>query len=216
MGGRAVGFVLVAGAATAGLVLARRRFLTWGATQAECGEVLPGDDLVAAADLVATRAVTVRAAADVVWPWVAQVGQGKGGFYSYDALENLVGCDIRSADDIVAQWQDVRVGDPFRLHPDVALEVRRVDPGRSLVVGGGVTMGATPPPYDFSWAFVLREQADGSTRLLVRERYGYTAWWARVLVEPVEGVSFLMTQKMLRGIRDRAEREMATREMNRR
>jgi hypothetical protein len=216
MGRRMAGLVVIAGAAVAGLVLARRRSMCWGATEQECGEILPGDNLIADMDLTATRAVTVLASADVVWPWVAQLGQGKGGLYSYDALENLVGCDMHSADHVVAEWQDVRVGDPFRLHPDVSLEVRQVDPGRSLVVGGGVTMGETPPPYDFTWAFVLREQADGSTRLLVRERYGYSAWWAPVLVEPVEGVSFLMTQKMLRGIRDRAERDMVTREMNRR
>jgi hypothetical protein len=66
-------------------------------------------------------------------------------------------------------------------------------------------MGTTAPPYDFTWAFVLRQQPDGTTRLLVRERYAYTRRWARLLVEPVELVSFVMTRKMLRGIRDRAE-----------
>ena len=66
-------------------------------------------------------------------------------------------------------------------------------------------MGSTPPPYDFTWAFVLREQPDGSTRLLVRERYAYTERWALLLVEPVAAASFVMSQKMLRGIRDRAE-----------
>ena len=67
-------------------------------------------------------------------------------------------------------------------------------------------MGNTPPPYDFTWAFVVREQPDGTTRLVVRERYAYTRPWAPLLVEPVSAVSFVMSQKMLRGIRDRAER----------
>ena len=67
-------------------------------------------------------------------------------------------------------------------------------------------MGDTTPPYDFTWAFELRERSDGTTRLRVRERYGYTTSWAPFLVEPVELVSFVMSQKMLRGIRDRAER----------
>lgn len=67
-------------------------------------------------------------------------------------------------------------------------------------------MGSAAPPYDFTWAFALRDAPDRSTRLLVRERYAYTRPWARLLVEPVEAVSFVMTQKMLRGIRDRAER----------
>jgi hypothetical protein len=67
-------------------------------------------------------------------------------------------------------------------------------------------MGAAPPPYDFTWAFVLQEQPDGTTRLLVRERYAYTQQWAPFLVEPVTVVAFVMSQRMLRGIRDRAER----------
>ena len=67
-------------------------------------------------------------------------------------------------------------------------------------------MGNTAPPYDFTWAFVLRDEPDGTTRLLVRERYAYTRPWAPLLVEPAEAVSFVMSQKMLRGIKDRAER----------
>ena len=104
------------------------------------------------------------------------------------------------------RWQDIEVGDQIRLAPQVALAVAQLERGRSLVLRGGVPMGDTPPPYDFTWAFVLREDPPGTTRLLVRERYGYTRPWARLLVEPAEAVSFAMTQKMLRGIRDRAER----------
>jgi hypothetical protein len=140
---------------------------------------------------------------------IAQLGQGRGGFYSYDFLENLAGCDIHSAERVIPQWQEIRVGDEIKLAPQVGLEVAALEPGRALVLRGGVPMGNTPPPYDFSWAFVLREQPDGMTRLLVRERYGYTSWWAPLLVEPVQVVSFAMTQKMLRGIRDRAERTTA-------
>ena len=81
-----------------------------------------------------------------------------------------------------------------------------LEPRRSLVLHGAVPMGNTAPPYDSTWAFVLREQPDGTTRLLARERYAYTRWWAPLLVEPVAAISFMMSQKMLRGIRDRAER----------
>jgi hypothetical protein len=95
---------------------------------------------------------------------------GPGGFYSYDFLESLAGCDIHSAERIVPDWQDVRVGDEVRLAREVALEVAVLDPARALVLRGSVPMGKTPPPYDFSWAFVLRQQQDGQTRLLVRER----------------------------------------------
>jgi hypothetical protein len=206
-----VGVTTIAGAAAAYMLLARPRHLQWGATDQESREPLPGDDLLASPDLTATRSITVRASADQVWPWIAQLGQGRGGFYSYDALENLVGCGIHSADRIVPEWQELGVGDEVGLHPEVPLEVAALEPGRALVLRGGVPMGNTAPPYDFTWAFVIREQPDGTTRLLVRERYAYTQRWAALLVEPVEAVSFVMSQKMLRGIRDRAEGTAAQR-----
>jgi hypothetical protein len=190
-------------------LLARRWQLVWGATGQEADESLPGDDLITDPDLAATRAITIGAPADQVWPWIAQLGQGRGGFYSYDFLENLVGCDIHSADQIVPGWQGLEVGDQISLAPRVALAVALLERGRSLVLRGGVPMGHTPPPYDFTWAFVLREDLPGTTRLLVRERYAYTRPWVRLLVEPVEAVSFVMSQKMLRGIRDRAEHPAA-------
>jgi hypothetical protein len=94
-------------------------------------------------------------------------------------LENLVGCDIYSADQIVPEWQAITVGDQVKLHPEVGLAVAALERGRSLVLRGGVPIGNTSPPYDFTWAFVLQEQPDGTTRLLVRERYAYTQRWAR-------------------------------------
>jgi len=195
----------VIGSAAAYFLVVRPWQLRWGATDEERGATLDGDDLITNPDLVATRAITVHALADQVWPWIAQLGQGRGGFYSYDALENLVGCDIHSADRVVPEWQDLKVGDQVKLAPEVGVGVTVVEPGRALVLRGGVPMGAAPPPYDFTWAFVLREQPDGTTRLLVRERYAYTQRWAPFLVEPVAVVAFVMSQRMLRGIRDRAE-----------
>ena len=202
----AAGAAVIGTAVAAYILLVRRWQLRWGATDEECDTALPGDDLIANPDLVATRAITVPAAADQVWPWIAQLGQGRGGFYSYDALENLVGCHIHSADQIVPEWQDINVGDQVKLHPEVGLDIAVVEPGRALVLRGGVPMDTAPPPSDFTWAFVLRERSDGTTRLLVRERYGYTQRWAPLLVEPVAVVAFVMSHKMLRGIRDRAER----------
>jgi hypothetical protein len=203
---RDVTSVIAVGAAAAYLLAVRPWQLRWGATDPESDRRLPGDALIANPDLLATRAITVHAAADQVWPWIAQLGQGRGGFYSYDALENLVGCDIHSADQIVPEWQAITVGDQVKLHPEVGLAVAALERGRSLVLRGGVPIGNTSPPYDFTWAFVLQEQPDGTTRLLVRERYAYTQRWAPLLVEPVAVVSFVMSHKMLRGIRDRAER----------
>ncbi len=204
-----VGATAIGGAAAAYILLARPRHLRWGATDQESDEPLPGNDLIAKADLTATRAISIRASADQVWPWIAQLGQGRGGFYSYDFLENLVGCDIHSADRIVPEWQDVGVGDEVRLAPEVGLVVAFLERGRSLVLRGGIPMGKTAPPYDFTWAFVLRDEPEETTRLLVRERYAYTRPWARLVVEAAEAVSFVMSQKMLRGIKDRAERTAA-------
>jgi hypothetical protein len=204
---RYVASAIAIGLAVAAYIrFARPRQLRWGATDQESGRSLLGDDLIDNPDLTATRAITVGTSAEQVWPWIAQLGQGRGGFYSYDALENLVGCDIHSADQIVPEWQAITVGDQVKLHPEVGLGVAMVEQGRALVLRGGVPMGAAPPPYDFTWAFVVREQPDGTTRLLVRERYAYIQQWAPLLVEPVAAVSFMMSQRMLRGIRVRAER----------
>ena len=150
----------VIGTAVAGyLLLVRRWQLRWGRPTRNATP-LAGDDLIANPDLTATRAITVPALADRVWPWIVQLGQGRGGFYSYDALENLVGCDIHSADRVVPQWQDLKVGDQVKLHPEVGLGVAVVEPGRALVLRGGVPMGAAAS-YDFTWAFCPAGAAGG-------------------------------------------------------
>jgi hypothetical protein len=198
----------VAAVVTAGAFL-RSRYLRWGATDAEMRMALPGDDLVTDSNLTATRAVTVHAGPDEVWPWIAQLGQGRGGFYSYDFLENLAGCKMHSADRIVPDWQSVQVGDEVNLHPEVAFDVAISEPGRALVLRGSVPMGNVSAPYDSTWAFTLNEAPGGTTRLVVRERYGYTRWWAPLLIEPTGAISFIMSQRMLRGIKARAEHAIA-------
>jgi hypothetical protein len=203
------GVTAIASAVAVYILLGRPRQLRWGATDREYGEPLPGDDLIADPELAATRAITIRAPASQVWPWIVQLGQGRGGFYSYDFLENLIGCHIHSAGRIVPEWQDLKPGDQVKLAPQAGLAVAHLEPGRSVVLRGGVPMGNTAPPYDFTWAFVLKDEPDGTTRLLVRERYAYMRPWARLLVEPAAAVSFIMSQKMLRGIRDRAENAAA-------
>jgi hypothetical protein len=196
---------LAASGSIAALALfGRSRLLRWGATDEEIAAAQPGDDLIADANVTATRAITIRRSPDVVWPWVAQLGQGRGGFYSYDFLENLVGCDIHSADRVVPEWQQVEVGDEVRLAPTAGLKVAIFEPDRALVLQGSLPI-ARRPPFDSTWAFVLYEQPDGTTRLLSRERYGYRRWWAPFVVEPTQAISFVMSRKMLLGIRDRAE-----------
>lgn len=104
----------------------------WGATDEEVGEALPGDDLVSDVDFVTTRAVTIAAEPAAVWPWIVQMGQGRGGMYTYDWLENMSGLDMHSADAILPEWQGLKVGDMVPLEPSgsgyqvVALEPERL------------------------------------------------------------------------------------------
>ncbi len=205
---RSPGRAIAVAAGAVAVASLRMRSLRWGATDHERGEVLPGDEVLDRARLVSTRAITIGSGRWDVWSWIAQLGQGRGGFYSYDFVENLIGCDIHSADTVVAEWQDIAVGDEIRLHPEVALAVSVVEPGRVLVLRGAVPMGAATAPYEMTWAFVLRDEPGGATRLLVRERYKYLSWWAFVLVEPVELVSLVMSQRMMRGIKRRAEQAL--------
>jgi hypothetical protein len=79
---------------------------------------------------------------------------------------------------IVPEWQPIDEGDKVSLHPDVGLSVALVEPGRSLVLRGGIPLGRVPAPYEFTWAFVLRDEPGGGSWLVVRERYGYSRWWA--------------------------------------
>jgi len=179
----------------------------WGATAEEAAKPLPGDDIAAQANMVSTRAVTIRAAADKVWPWLVQMGQGRGGMYSYERLENLIGCDIHNTDRILPEFQHLEPGDVIRLGPEgyPFYRVAAIEPGRVLVLRPGDPKTKEPGPG--SWALVLEERKDGSTRLLARQRLLYrpTAGnfllW-RVVTEPI---SFVMEQKMLRTIRQLAE-----------
>jgi hypothetical protein len=197
---------LIAVASIAALAVAvyarfvRPWFLRWGATDAELSDRLPGDDRVRDARLDATRALTIDAPIEAVWPWLAQIGQRRGGFYSYAKFENLFGTRMRNADRVHDEWQNIDVGDKVYLHPLVGVPVTEVDPGRSFVLGD-------------SWAFVLRPIDDTHTRLIVRGRNGYTfpnlvlpplnfLYW-RGLYEPLH---FIMERGMMLGLKERAER----------
>src|ERR1700682_4382350 len=130
---RAAAVAVAASGSMAALPLfGRSPLLRWGATDEEIAAAQPGDDLIGDANVTATRAITIRRSADVVWPWIAQLGQGRGGFYSYDFLENLVGCDIHSADRVVSEWQQIGVGDEVRLAPRFGLAVADLERGRYL------------------------------------------------------------------------------------
>ena len=185
----------------------------WGATDGEVAGPLPGDDLVAEPAVQTTRAISVAAPAAAVWPWIAQLGADRGGFYSYDWLENLFGLGIHSADRIVEDWQTRRVGD--LVHADArgrgGWYVMDVRPDDVLVLKMGDMKLGRPAErhegigWEFLWTFAVREEANGSTRLVVRERVGFANSRVKLLLTPLGPVGFVMTRRMLAGVKSRAE-----------
>lgn len=185
----------------------------WGATDGEATGSLPGDDLVAEPAVQTTRVISIAAPAEAVWPWIVQLGADRGGFYSYDWLENLFGLGIHSADRIVEEWQTRRVGDlvpgdakgrsgwyVMEVRPDDALVLKAGDAKLGRPVGRHEGIG-----WEFLWTFAVREEATGTTRLVVRERVGFANNRVRLLLAPLGPVSFVMTRRMLAGVKSRAE-----------
>ena len=197
----------LAGAAAMGAALLtpmfRRRRARWGANDAEVNRSLPGDDLVPHPKGGYTHAITIRASAADIWPWLVQMGQGRGGFYSYELLENLVGCDIHNSERIVPEFQDLGVGDGVRLHPKAPpLPVRAIETGRTIVLHAGES-----PQNGSTWTFFLDEVDERTTRLIARFRFDYppnpgNTFGYIYLLEPI---SCEMQRKMLLGIRQRVE-----------
>ena len=189
--------------------LSRRWYNRWGATKAECHAVLPGDEIVAAPRLSYTRAVTIDAPVAAVWPWLLQIGQGRGGFYSYDGLENLVGCDIHSATRILSEHQRLAVGDQILFGPAEKGFPRQVVvailPERALVMCG-LNPKTGEVDRNATWVLALNETADGRTRLLVRGRNAYTPTRANHSIwHLIEPITFVMERQMLREIKARVE-----------
>jgi hypothetical protein len=190
-------------------------YLTWGTERDEATRPLPGDEAVPDVRVrdQTTRAIDIYASADQVWPWLAQLGQDRAGFYSYELLEDLVGCKMPSTDRIHPEFQSWKPGDKLWMYPSQKFEgvgharLVRYEPGRVLVFATRQT-GTTPPePYDGSWGFVL-EPLDGNTsRLLVRGRAGgprafFGAAFDHFVFEPIH---FVMERRMMEGIKTYAE-----------
>ena len=179
------------------LLTLRRRVLTWGATGAEVSEALPGDELLADPDGTSTRAITIDAPARFVWPWLAQMGPApRGGAYTYDWIENLLGLDMRSVDRVLPAYQHPQPGEEISFGAN-RMRLERVDERRVLAWRSA--------DGNWVWSFILRE-TDGRTRLISRNRYRLPSVPAKLGMLVMEPASLVMEAKMLAGIGRRAER----------
>jgi hypothetical protein len=207
--GKLVVASLVGAAATdAALVVyprfGRRRCLQWGATDEEASTDLPGDDLLAAPDILSTRAITINAPAAAIWPWLLQFGPGRGGAYTYDWIENLLGLDMHSTDRILPEFQHLEVGDAFPLGTKgPVVRVASIEPECWVVFRSD--------DGHWVWSFTLVETG-GWTRLLSRNRIASpdAGPIGRALNTAImEPGSLVMERKMLLGFKERAERTAA-------
>ncbi|MEO8077638.1 MAG: hypothetical protein ABI818_15020 [Acidobacteriota bacterium] len=214
---RLVSYGLVAVGAIAALWGARRWALCWGATRGELAQAWPGDELSPNATEVATRAVTINAAADTVWSWLVQIGQDRAGFYSYSWLENLFRCVMPRVESIVPEWQQRAVGDivwlarPDRYHGEARQRVVRLDPGRVLSLASPADWGRLvrrETSLGGTWTFILEPLDSHTTRLVVRSRgpEAPTAAGRLFWIAAFEPAQFIMERKMMLRLRVLAER----------
>lgn len=208
--------ITVSGAALGAYILLVRPWQRrWGAADEEVKRTLPGDELVSNPDVILTRAITIRARPAEVWPWLVQIGQGRGGYYSYDWLESMIGLKIENTRSINPEWQHLSVGDIIPAEPGgKGFKVLAIEPEKALVIGSieandeGVFEGFKQMFPAFTWAFVLEKVDDEQTRLISRLRgraQPDQPASARIAGSCFEPVEFLMTRKMLLGIKRRAE-----------
>jgi hypothetical protein len=208
----------------------RPRQRTWGIDPEESAKTLPGDEVIPDATVVDTRGITIAAPVERVWPWLVQMGYGRGGWYSYDRLDNKG----ESSHRIVPELQHLDVGDVVPTHPGGGFRVESLEPEHHLVLlldpelmqgdeaAAGEAGGATTPRsleatgklsdvampnFRGSWAFVLEPVDEGHTRLIERFRvHSPAAGVAQKVAMPVLGLGvFAMTRRQLLGIRERAE-----------
>jgi hypothetical protein len=179
----------------------RRWMNQWGATPSDLTRVMAGDSLLADQTYSGTTAVTVDARPEHIWPWLVQIGYQRGGLYSYDWLDRLFGyLDRPSATRILPEFQHLAVGDTIPMGQGPSWPVAVVEPNRALVLDMR-NMGG----LDWVWQFGLYPVDQTRTRLVSRSRVRARAIWARLLTHVIEPAGFLMTRRMLLGLKQRAE-----------
>jgi hypothetical protein len=174
----------------------------WGTMNDEIAATLPGDELVSMPRSVVNRAVTIQAKPEKIFPWLLQLGAGKGGYYSYTFIETyLLRCTLVNADRIHPEWQNLKVGDPVKMCPSESgpppYQVAQIIPGRALILGHQNPDGT----WSDTWQFVLLPRTDGPTRLVLRTRSNLTG----LLWDVIHPGVFVMERGMLLGIQKRAK-----------
>ena len=179
----------------------RRSMNQWGATASDLARIMAGDPLLADPTYSGTTAVTIDARPEHIWPWLVQIGYQRGGLYSYDWLDRLFGyLDRPSATTILPEFQQLAVGDKIPMGQGPSWPVAVVEPNRALVLDMR-NMGG----LDWVWQFELLPIDATRTRLISRSRVRAQALWARLLTHAIEPAGFLMTRRMLLGLKQRAE-----------
>lgn len=173
----------------------RPQYLEWGATMIEQIIPLPGDNEIPTRSMVTTRAITIHAPAHEIWKWIVQIGQDRGGWYSFTWLENLFGAHMTNTNVIVDEWQSIAIGDkiPYLEGGAMSATISYIELDKALVFQG--------------WTFYLVPIDEDSTRLVVRypsfDVSGFNAIYYYPIFEPAH---FIMEAGMMLGIKDRAER----------
>jgi hypothetical protein len=202
--------LFVAFLALAYAVAVRPWHLHRGATMPEVLRPLPGDDLVPHPRFEYTQAISIKGSAEEIWPWLVQIGYRRAGWYSHDWIHRLLGVagsvddDRRSAERIIAELQDLRVGDLIEIAPGLSFEVLEMEPDQVLLIGndGG------------SWVWFLDPLDANTTRLIVRLRGTWNPGLGNTLLFgiPNELGSLIMQPRTLRGIKQRAETDRGGRD----
>ena len=180
------------------VLVVRPRAARWGATDEEAERPLPGDGVVHGRTYVATRAITIDAPPEHVWPWIVQMGSGRGGWYALDRLDNG---GVPSAEEVIPELQDLQVGDLIPMIPgkEIGPRVLDMEPARRML---------WTTDDEFSWEWVLEPRDGGRTRLVSRIRERYPPLLSRKMLYAIVASTgdVVMNWTQLKRIKRRAER----------